>query len=98
MSERVYRATHVLGRAALRLLGVDTRWTGLEHLPEHEIAGAGVDDVGLGGGGGGALGPRRAGVAREHELAYSGLTWAPMAEIFGDDRESPWWNLALRAT
>lgn len=35
MSERVYRATNVLGRAALRLLGVDTRWTGLEHLPEH---------------------------------------------------------------
>jgi len=35
MSEHVYRATNVLGRAALRLLGVDTRWTGTEHLPEH---------------------------------------------------------------
>ena len=33
MSERVYRTTNVLGRAALRLLGVDTRWTGIEHLP-----------------------------------------------------------------
>ncbi len=33
MSERVYRATNVLGRAALRLLGVDTRWTGLENVP-----------------------------------------------------------------
>lgn len=33
MSERVYRATNVLGRAALRLLAVDTRWIGLEHLP-----------------------------------------------------------------
>ncbi|MCW2738125.1 lysophospholipid acyltransferase family protein [Nocardioides sp.] len=34
MSELVYRATNVLGRAAIRLLGVDTRWTGIEHLPE----------------------------------------------------------------
>lgn len=34
MSEHVYRATNVLGRAAIRLLGVDTRWTGIEHLPE----------------------------------------------------------------
>lgn len=34
MSERVYRATNVVGRGVLRLLGVDTRWTGLEHLPE----------------------------------------------------------------
>lgn len=33
--ERTYRATNVLGRAAIRLLGVDTRWTGIEHLPEH---------------------------------------------------------------
>ena len=35
MSEHVYRATNVLGRAALRLLGVDTRWSGIEHVPEH---------------------------------------------------------------
>lgn len=34
MSEHVYRATNLLGRAALGLLGVDTRWTGIEHLPE----------------------------------------------------------------
>lgn len=33
MSERVYRVTNVLGRGVIRLLGVDTRWTGLEHLP-----------------------------------------------------------------
>jgi 1-acyl-sn-glycerol-3-phosphate acyltransferase len=33
VSERVYRTTNALGRAALRLLAVDTRWTGLEHLP-----------------------------------------------------------------
>lgn len=33
MSEHVYRATNLLGRAALRLLGVDTRWSGLEHVP-----------------------------------------------------------------
>ncbi|HYQ32607.1 MAG TPA: lysophospholipid acyltransferase family protein, partial [Lapillicoccus sp.] len=33
MSERVYRVTNVLGRGVLRLLAVDTRWTGLEHLP-----------------------------------------------------------------
>ena len=32
--EHVYRATHVLGRGVIRLLGVDTRWTGIEHLPE----------------------------------------------------------------
>jgi len=33
VSERVYRVTNVLGRGVLRLLAVDTRWTGLEHLP-----------------------------------------------------------------
>ena len=33
MGERVYRGVNVLGRAALRLLGVDTRWTGIEHVP-----------------------------------------------------------------
>ena len=35
MSERVYRAANVLGRGALRLIGSDTRWTGVEHVPEH---------------------------------------------------------------
>jgi 1-acyl-sn-glycerol-3-phosphate acyltransferase len=34
VGEHVYRATNALGRAAIRLLGVDTRWTGIEHLPE----------------------------------------------------------------
>ncbi len=34
MTERVYRATNVVGRGVIRLLGVDTRWTGIEHLPE----------------------------------------------------------------
>ncbi|MDR7255568.1 1-acyl-sn-glycerol-3-phosphate acyltransferase [Nocardioides sp. BE266] len=33
MSDRVYRVTNALGRTALRLLDVDTRWTGEEHLP-----------------------------------------------------------------
>ena len=33
MTERVYRATTVLGRGVVRLLGLDTRWTGLEHVP-----------------------------------------------------------------
>lgn len=35
------------------------------------------------------------GVAVEH--AGFG-PWAPMAELFGDDREPPWWNLGLRYT
>lgn len=34
MGEAVYRTTNVLGRAALRLLGVRTEWSGLEHVPE----------------------------------------------------------------
>ena len=34
MSDLVYRATNSLGRGVLRLLGVDTRWTGIENLPE----------------------------------------------------------------
>jgi len=34
VTEHVYRAANVLGRTALRLLGVDTRWIGAEHLPE----------------------------------------------------------------
>lgn len=39
------------------------------------------------------------GMAFEHAGVHlAGMTWAPMAELFGDDRESPWWNLALRAT
>lgn len=35
------------------------------------------------------------GVALEHE-GYGPL--APMAELFGNDREAPWWNLGLRYT
>lgn len=27
-----------------------------------------------------------------------GVAWAPMAELFGDDRGQAWWNLALRLT
>jgi hypothetical protein len=39
------------------------------------------------------------GLAYEHDgIAWGGLKWAPMAELFGDDHGSPWWNLALRAT
>lgn len=33
------------------------------------------------------------GLAVEHE-GFAGL--APMAELFGDDRSAPWWNLGLR--
>lgn len=33
MSERWYRAANLLGRAALRALAIDVRWTGIEHLP-----------------------------------------------------------------
>jgi 1-acyl-sn-glycerol-3-phosphate acyltransferase len=33
MSETWYRVTHALGRVALRTLGVETRWSGAEHLP-----------------------------------------------------------------
>ena len=35
------------------------------------------------------------GIAAEHE-GFGAL--APMAEIFGDDRGAPWWNLGLRYT
>lgn len=35
------------------------------------------------------------GIALEH-AGFGGL--APMAELFGDDRESAWWNLGLRYT
>lgn len=39
------------------------------------------------------------GLALEHQgHAVSGLTLAPMAELFGDDRAAPWWNLGLRLT
>lgn len=33
MSEATYRLTNALGQAALRMLRVDTRWSGEEHLP-----------------------------------------------------------------
>ena len=35
VGDHVYRAVNVLGRAAIRALGVRTRWTGLEQVPEH---------------------------------------------------------------
>lgn len=39
------------------------------------------------------------GAAFEHPGAsLAGVHWAPMAELFGDDRGARWWNLALRAT
>lgn len=39
------------------------------------------------------------GLAYEHEgFAAAGLHWAPMAELFGDDREGAWANAALRVT
>lgn len=39
------------------------------------------------------------GLAYEHEgVALGTVHWAPMAELFGDDRGSRWVNLALRAT
>jgi len=39
------------------------------------------------------------GAAYEHEgVDAGGVKWQPMAELFGDDREGAWWNLALRAT
>ena len=38
-------------------------------------------------------------VALEHGgLDLVGLNWAPMVELYGDDRGPPWWNLGLRAT
>ncbi len=37
------------------------------------------------------------GVALEHEgFAMGGLRWAPMAEVTGDDRGSPWLGLGLK--
>jgi len=37
------------------------------------------------------------GLALEHaEVEVAGLSVAPMAELFGDDREAPWWNAGLR--
>lgn len=39
------------------------------------------------------------GAAYEHEgVDAAGVKWQPMAELFGDDRDGAWWNLALRAT
>lgn len=39
------------------------------------------------------------GLAYEHDgFAAAGLHWAPMAEVFGDDREGAWLNAALRVT
>ncbi len=39
------------------------------------------------------------GLAYEHKgFDVGGMNVAPMAEVFGDDRESAWWNLALRVT
>jgi hypothetical protein len=38
------------------------------------------------------------GVAIEHAGLGHDQRWAPMAELFGDDRERPWWNLGLRLT
>lgn len=38
-------------------------------------------------------------VAAEHAgFAVGGLVLAPMADLAGDDRGAPWWNLGLRAT
>jgi hypothetical protein len=38
------------------------------------------------------------GLAFEHEgFGWGGARLAPMAEVFGDDRERPWWNLGLQA-
>lgn len=38
---------------------------------------------------------RRTTWALAYEHAGSGA-WAPMGELFGDDRAAPWWNLGLR--
>jgi hypothetical protein len=50
------------------------------------------------------------GHARDHDGGQGSTVWglalehagfgtvAPMAEVFGDDREAPWWNLGLRWT
>lgn len=37
-------------------------------------------------------------LAIEHGGLGQHKAWAPMAELFGDDREPPWWNLGLRVT
>jgi hypothetical protein len=36
------------------------------------------------------------GLAIEQTGPGSAPRWAPMAEVYGDDRERPWWNLGLR--
>jgi hypothetical protein len=46
-------------------------------------------------------GPRSTGwnIAFEHEgFDWGGIKWAPMAELFGDDRDARWWNIAARWT
>jgi hypothetical protein len=38
-------------------------------------------------------------VAFEHAgFDWAGVKWAPMAELFGDDRDARWWNIAARCT
>jgi hypothetical protein len=51
------------------------------------------------------LGPSRDEVARLHKMNWALAlehadigAWAPMAEIYGDNKEPPWWNLGLRYT
>lgn len=36
------------------------------------------------------------GLALEHAGLGDAARWAPVAEVYGDDRERPWWNLGLR--
>jgi hypothetical protein len=36
------------------------------------------------------------GLGFEHAGLGAQRRWMPMAELFGDDRERPWWNLGLR--
>lgn len=38
------------------------------------------------------------GLALEHAGFGADRRWAPMGELFGDDREPPWWNFGLRFT
>lgn len=38
------------------------------------------------------------GLAFEHAGVGAERRWAPMGELFGDDREPAWWNLGLRFT
>jgi hypothetical protein len=36
------------------------------------------------------------GLALEHAGLGLAARWVPVAEVYGDDRERPWWNLGLR--